>query len=190
MPRINRKLVLAFYAVMLLVAGGWALLRGTPNLFVNPEFTAPLTPALVLKSILIGGLAAGIVVVLTLLASHHFSWSRKLELHFAQVLGKMSVGDVFLVAFASGIAEEALFRGAIQPTLGWGVTTLLFGLMHIGPSRVFIPWTLSALLIGGVLGYFFDALGTLAAPVTCHVLVNLINLFVLRQRYPALMKFS
>jgi membrane protease YdiL (CAAX protease family) len=183
MGRINRKLVVVFYGVMLLIAVGWAVLRGTPNLFVNPEFVAPISPRLIVNSAIIGVLCAGILVVLSQLSSEYFEWARRMEAQFVGMFGSLSNGDIVLMALASGIAEEAFFRGAMQPTLGLTATSILFGIMHIGPNRDFIPWTISALVIGFVLGYFFQALGTLTAPIICHVLVNLVNLMLMRKRH-------
>jgi len=47
------------------------------------------------------------------------------------LLGEMdNVGDWLLLALAAGIGEEILFRGALQPVLGIGVTSLLFAVVH------------------------------------------------------------
>ena len=42
------------------------------------------------------------------------------------------------------MAEELLFRGALQPDLGLGLTSLLFMFMHWPMNARLIPWTLSA----------------------------------------------
>ena len=52
----------------------------------------------------------------------------------------------------------------------------LFALLHIGPSSRFVPWTVSALLMGVVLGGLFVLTGDLLAPIAVHFTVNLLNM--------------
>ena len=55
-------------------------------------------------------------------------------------------------------------------------SALLFSLLHIGPGSHFVPWTVSALLMGVVLGGLFVLTGDLLAPIAVHFTVNLLNL--------------
>mgnify|MGYP000945669006 FL=1 len=52
----------------------------------------------------------------------------------------------------------------------------LFSLLHIGPSSRCVPWTVSALLMGVVLGGLFVLTGDLLAPIAVHFTVNLLNM--------------
>ena len=88
----------------------------------------------------------------------------------------LTPGQILLIAAASSVGEEAFFRGAVQPWLGLPVTSVVFGLLHVGPSRVFLPWTTMALIMGFALGLLFSWTGSLIAPVLCHGLINAINL--------------
>ncbi|HEX6384779.1 MAG TPA: CPBP family intramembrane glutamic endopeptidase [Anaerolineae bacterium] len=56
-----------------------------------------------------------------------------------------------LLALASGVGEELLFRGALQPVLGLWFTAILFALLHI--QYGFTPITLVVFAIGVALGY-------------------------------------
>lgn len=56
-----------------------------------------------------------------------------------------------LLAIASGVGEELLFRGALQPVLGLWFTAILFALLHI--QYGFTPITLVVFAIGVALGY-------------------------------------
>jgi membrane protease YdiL (CAAX protease family) len=61
-----------------------------------------------------------------------------------------TVLEWFLLALAVGIGEELLFRGALQPALGIGFTSVLFALIHI--QYGYTPVTLFIVLVAIVLG--------------------------------------
>lgn len=183
MRTISIRLVVIFYSALMLAALLWTWVRGDGNPFVHPTmFKGFIDSSLVLHGLALGALSAGALIVASRLSAQYFAWARDLEKEFAGLLGRLSIADILIIALFSGVAEEAFFRGALQPTIGWTMTTLLFGMLHIGPSRRFIPWTISAILVGGMLGLYFDRTGILAAPIACHVLVNAVNLFFISRR--------
>jgi membrane protease YdiL (CAAX protease family) len=57
-----------------------------------------------------------------------------------------------ILAIATGVGEEILFRGALQPVLGWLPTAVLFALVHV-QYGLFTPATLAVLLVGLALGF-------------------------------------
>ncbi len=63
-----------------------------------------------------------------------------------------TLGEWAILALASGIGEELLFRGALQPLFGWVPTALLFALVHV-QYGFFTPATLTVLIIGLAFGY-------------------------------------
>ena len=82
----------------------------------------------------------------------------------------------FLLAFLPAVAEETLFRGALQPILkrGFGnrhlaiwVTAVLFALLH----QQFNAF-LSIMALGAVLGYLREWSGSLWVPVLMHLINN------------------
>lgn len=90
--------------------------------------------------------------------------------------------DVVAVAVSSGIAEEALFRGALQPLLGiWG-TSILFGLLHTG-MRDLVEMGIWAALASLVMGALYAWSGTLWCPILCHATHNLLMMLYLRGPY-------
>ncbi|MCA9320588.1 MAG: CPBP family intramembrane metalloprotease [Planctomycetes bacterium] len=108
-------------------------------------------------------------------------------------LGDLSGAGVIALSLFSSVAEEVLFRGAMQPAFselfrseitGWVTTSLVFGLLHTGPSRQFIPWTVFAVLSGFVLGYAYLRTGNLLIPIVTHFIINALNMWriVLRAR--------
>lgn len=87
-------------------------------------------------------------------------------------------GDLVLVSVFSGVGEEALFRGALQPLLGIWVTSLLFGALHVGPDRRYLLWTAWAIGAGLLFGLLYEWTGGLLAPMVAHVLHNALTLLL------------
>lgn len=89
------------------------------------------------------------------------------------------------LAFFSGVGEEVFFRGALQPSFGLVPTSLLFGLLHIGPDRRFFAWTPWALAMGFLLGGIYEATGSLGGCIVAHVAINYANLRFIATHDPA-----
>ena len=64
--------------------------------------------------------------------------------------------------------------------LGWA--SLLFGLMHLGPDRAWLPWTGFAVVMGLGFGALYILTGGLWAPIVAHVVINGVNLPRLARR--------
>ena len=88
------------------------------------------------------------------------------------VVDEARLRELMLVSLFSGVGEEALFRGAVQPEFGLLIATLAFGALHVGPDRRYLLWTMWALLAGLLFGWLFVATGGLLAPVLAHSLHN------------------
>jgi membrane protease YdiL (CAAX protease family) len=74
-----------------------------------------------------------------------------------------------ILGLTSGIGEEVLFRGAIQPRFGIGLTALFWVLLH---TQYEFTWVMVGLLLMGVLlGYLRNRFGTMAAVIT-HAVYN------------------
>jgi hypothetical protein len=102
--------------------------------------------------------------------------ARELERAIAAILDGLSPSDAFALAVISGFAEELFFRGAVQGSWGVVAATVLFALLHTGPGRPFLLWTVFALLAGAVFGVLALLRGNLLAPIVAHVAVNAVNL--------------
>ena len=135
-------------------------------------------PSALLAGAAIGGLAVG--------SSELMTRFTQLGAALADLLGEglagLSRGDAWLLALASGLAEEMLFRGAVQPAFGLIAASLLFGVCHFLPRPELALWSLWAVVIGLAFGLLFELTGHLAAPVAAHVVVNGINLPRLARR--------
>ena len=53
---------------------------------------------------------------------------------------------------------------------------MIFALLHIGPGQRFLPWTLSSLGVGLLLGSVYVGMGDLIGPIAIHFTVNFLNL--------------
>jgi hypothetical protein len=173
---------LAFYGAMLVAAVLWrGVLRGEPLLYADAEAAAaglaPLRDGAV-------GAAAGLAVIgASWVLTRSTAWGEALARGLASLLGRPGAGEIAVLAAASGIAEEAFFRGALQPRVGLVAASLVFGLVHFVPRREFLPWTGFSVAAGFLLGWLFESTGNLVAPIAAHALVNGVNLGLLVRRY-------
>jgi len=160
--------------------GGLALLgilisagRGDVDLYrLHSEFSWWM----LVLSPLIGLLLGLFVVWLSRLATKKLMWARRLHQEFRHILGPLTNKEILLLALASSIGEELLFRGALQPWIGLWPQALIFALLHIGPGIRFLPWTISAFVLGALFGVLYSELGDLGAPIVAHFTINFINL--------------
>lgn len=181
----SRRIVgvsLAVYLPLATLGVAWAALGRGVAALSHPE------PWLALDPLARHGLSAGLglgVAIVTVLVSQRwtrtFRWARALHLSFREVLGGLGGGGILLLALASGLGEELFFRVGMQPTLGYVATSLIFGVVHIGPDRRFLPWTLFAVVMGFALGGIYQASGSIVGPILAHVSINAANLgFIVR----------
>jgi membrane protease YdiL (CAAX protease family) len=172
-PLSRASLVIGLYAAMGIVAFLIAAGRGDPDLYRlggHPE-AWQLCAAPVL-----GGLLGLAVVGLTRLATRHYQWARDLHTSFRDLLGPLMLKEIVILALASAIGEELLFRGALMPWVGVWIQAIVFALLHVGPGRRFLPWTVSALVLGLAFGYLAQWTGNLGGPIAAHFAINFLNL--------------
>lgn len=123
------------------------------------------------------GLALALGVILsTRWLVERVAWARRLREDLRPLLHGATGAQLFALAVFSGVAEEWLFRGALQPLVGLVPATIVFGLAHLGPGRRFVAWALWAAAVGLALGAIFEATGSLAGAVLAHVAINAVNL--------------
>lgn len=182
-PKRFVRVALLFYAGVLALALAISALSGHPLLYADAG-PAPAGERRIdwLRDPLVGLLAAGIVILLSAWLTRATRWGEALARALAELLGPLSLRDCVLLALASGLAEEALFRGALQPLLGYVGASLLFGVAHFAPRRDLLPWVGFAFLAGFGLGWLYEETGNLVAPVVTHVGVNAVNLRQLTRR--------
>lgn len=165
------RLALLFYGACMALAFLWGALAGRPWLLLLPG-----DPRHALLGAL-AGLGLGLAVVLVSRALVRWSrFGRDLFDWFADLLGPLTAGQALLLAGLSAAGEELLFRGAMQPSLGLWLTSLIFALLHF-PGRLRLwPWTLSAGLLGLGFGVIAERSAHLGGPLLAHFVINALNL--------------
>ena len=92
---------------------------------------------------------------------------------FVPLLGNSTWDDLALIAVATGVGQEMLFRGVFQQTLmdllgeGWGIVlaSLLFGVLH----PISISYALMTFGVGLYLGTVYAVSGNLLTSITCNI---------------------
>lgn len=170
---LSARLVLGFYTLMGAAALIWRMVADG----VLPWAESPASPALPIHERVAAGLAAGAALVLvSRVWTARSDAGRALAAELARLLGPLSLGRAWLFAAASGLAEEAFFRGALQPRVGWLGATLIFAAAHFVPAPKLWSWAVFALAAGALFGALFALTGDLLAPLLAHVVVNGLNL--------------
>jgi len=178
-PRLRALHVVAFYAIVVGVAVGWSWARGD-GLWFDAQggdgalFRLP--DARGMPGWLAGALWAGALIGGTLLAERHVRPFQRLSRDLAEAVAPATWPRVILFALASGLAEEALFRGPFQAAFGFIAASLVFALLHGGVSVRYLPWSTFALVAGLGFGTLAGAYRSIWPGVIAHVLVNLVNL--------------
>lgn len=97
------------------------------------------------------------------------------------LIGPLTMLEIFFIAAFSSIAEEFFFRGLMQEKLGIVIATVLFGLLHSGPGKKFLPWTIFALVTGALLGGVYEWRQNLITPIMVHFIANFVNLILMQR---------
>jgi membrane protease YdiL (CAAX protease family) len=129
------------------------------------------------RDVLIGLVVAAAGVWLSRLIMLRTRAGARLARALGEALGPLGAAQCGALALASGIAEEAFFRGALQPRVGLLAASLAFAVAHFVPRRDLAPWSAFALAAGLVLGALYEATASLVAPVVAHAALNAVNLW-------------
>lgn len=124
----------------------------------------------------LAGTLSGLAVVGLTRVTLRYEAVRKLNDELRAMLGSPGSTAIALLAVSSAIGEELLFRGALQPLIGFWPTALVFALLHGGLNPRFRLWALFALAAGVLLGALTVWTDNLLAAILCHLTVNYFNL--------------
>ncbi|HME72417.1 MAG TPA: CPBP family intramembrane glutamic endopeptidase [Myxococcota bacterium] len=172
------RMALLFYGVVLAVAIVWRVgIEGEPLFYASAgaaERGVRLGPDLAA-----GLAAAALVIVLSRELTRRTASGQLLAQTLGRLIGSLTLRECVLLALASGIGEEAFFRGALQPRVGLVAASLLFGAAHFVPRRGLVAWSAFSVAAGFLLGGLFAWTGNLLAPIAAHVGINAVNLRLL-----------
>lgn len=186
--RISLVAVGVFYGVMagLAIAVSYAFFDAPPVRV--GDATSPMW-----MRVGLGVGVAGLVIGFSRLSTRSFDWARTLDDKLHSLLGTIRPSAAAVMAGTSGLAEELLFRGLVlRLLLPWDgeasvarmsvalvVSSVMFGAMHVGPDRSYLPWTLFATVMGFVFGAVTLWTGDITAAVIAHLSVNYFNFLAL-----------
>ena len=166
-------MVIGLYGAMGIVALLIAAGRGDPDVY---RFGHQPPAWLLLAGPGFGAVLGLAVVALTRVATRYFAWARELQASFHDLLGPLTGREIVILALASSIGEELLFRGALMPWFGVWISSAIFAALHIGPGRRFLPWTTSAFVLGVLFAELAARTGSLGGPIAAHFAINFLNL--------------
>jgi uncharacterized protein len=166
-PLIVLSVTVAFYALMAAAGILWATALEPPT-FLGPS----PDPVSLLVSIGAGALAAGGLVLLGEVMERRLPSLRALERDVRATFGALDLPRAALLALASAVGEELLFRGALLPATGIVFSSILFGFLHGFFRPRYLAWGLLAVAAGLVFGGLTLLTGDLVAAVVCHATVN------------------
>jgi len=112
------------------------------------------------------------------------AWARALHADLRPVVQGADDATIAVIALASGIGEEILFRGLLVPAVGVIASSLLFGVVHQVRGRARWGWMAWAALTGLLFALIFRLTGSLLGPIVAHVAINAVNLRRLRDAAP------
>ena len=176
------RLAILVYSAMAAGAALWrVVIQGEPMFFAS---VAAQQRGVSFWGDVAVGVGTGLfVILLSDLLTERTQWGEDLARRLAETVGSLSGLQCVGLALLSGIGEEMFFRGALQPVVGLGWASLLFGLMHFAPDKALLPWTGFAVVMGAVLGALYLWTGSLWAPILAHVVINGVNLPRLVRRH-------
>ena len=181
-PTPITRLALFIYVPLALVALGWARFTGDRFAWsLDSSWLSAPYPIRLGLSLALGTVLALLVVAATPALFERAAWARALHAELKEIVAPLSSKDIWVLALASGLAEELFFRGAMQPVLGLLLTSLVFGVLHVGPRKVFAAWASWAFVMGIAFGSIFELTGVLWGPVLAHVWINQRNMTFIRR---------
>lgn len=96
------------------------------------------------------------------------------------LFGRLSGVSIVVIGAAAGLGEEWLFRGILQPVLGLLITSVLFGLAHVGGLKM-LPFGVWATAMGLAMGGLAMTTGGLIAPIVAHGVYDMLALEYIRR---------
>lgn len=152
----------------------------------------PLRDALAFGLLLAG--VTGIEGLLGRLFPSSFQAYQSLYSQIGQIMRSegMSYHQALLLALASGLGEELLFRGAVQNALfgGWiglGAQALVFAALHPVPDRKAWVYPFAVFLIGLMFGLSYHLTGSLIPGILVHYINNARSFYALLDQKPQAM---
>lgn len=109
-----------------------------------------------------------------------FSSIRQVKNLIARTLGRISYVSALSLSLWAAIAEEVLFRAALQPLIGMPISIIAYVVVHSGPHGLFSAWSFQSLLVGTMFAVIYDQTQNLPLVILVHFMVNLVSFIQVR----------
>lgn len=123
------------------------------------------------------GLAAifayGFLIICSHLMEELLSSFRAYKSIVTRLVGQLPFLVTIYLAVIAALAEEILFRMAVQPELGLVLTALLYSFLHSGPLTRLGPWTLYSFILGLTTGWLYQTCEVIWPSLLAHILLNI-----------------
>ena len=165
-----------FQLLFLLIAFVITLIRGES---ISSIFSQPVRLLPVFLFLLVGIVSGFLLAHLIRISVFQESYNKTLKVVLGSNLGTF---DYFIIAMMSGVFEEILFRGVLQPMWGIWVTSIVFVLIHgyFNPfKRKTIPSALLLMCITLALGGIYIFYGLIPA-IAFHFGLNFAEMLRIR----------
>jgi membrane protease YdiL (CAAX protease family) len=174
----QRVLMLALLTQGGLIALSWWCARAFD---LPPQWGVPARDAVIGAAVALA-LAAGNFLLLTRAPSNWVVDGVRSAYRetIVPLFGGLNPLGAIVIGAAAGIGEEWLFRGIVQPLTGLVVSSVAFGLAHVGGVRM-LPFGVWATAMGVVMGALAIATGGLTAPIVAHGLYDMLALEYIRR---------
>jgi membrane protease YdiL (CAAX protease family) len=137
-----------------------------------------------LSSLGLGVCIAAVTIATTPAVVRRATWAQSLIRALRPAVHGAGGGTLVLLAAASALGEELLFRGLLVPIVGVVVSSVLFGCLHHIRGEARWWWMGWAGLMGLLFALVFVVTGNLAGPVFAHLAINAVNLRYVRDHDP------
>lgn len=163
------------YLILALIGCGFLARRNLKEILIRLGVVKPK-----FKEVIIG-LTAGLMLIfaagiIALLFTQLFGLPEAENLDI-MLRNLMTLEGAFVVGLSSGICEEILFRGALQPKFGILLTSILFTLLHFQYSSTMVL-SLSVIFVLSIsLGYLKNRTNTTTAMIA-HASFNTVQILI------------
>ena len=171
--------ILVVYLLAISVAALGALAVGHSP-FVCDGYLGVRGMASVLLSLGLGIVIWALTAFATRAMVRRFAWARALYRGLRPAVRDAGDATLLVLAVASALGEELLFRGLLVPAVGVVASSVVFGALHQIGGRARWAWVGWATVMGLLFGTVFAATGSLAGPIVAHLAINHSNLRFLR----------
>lgn len=107
----------------------------------------------------------------------HMDWI--IDTLYIPVFGQFTIWQMIIAALISGCCEELLFRGVLMKLMGVYISSIIFGLLHMGHKNL-IASGIWIMFMGFILGELYIYTGSLIAPIAAHAINNLASFISLK----------